>query len=88
MKVTIDIDCTPLEARQFFGLPDVQPMQAAIMDAMEKRMLKEMENYTPEKLFENWMPLVSANRELLGSFFSAFTKGAAQASDKSKDKTK
>ena len=37
MKVTIDIDCTPLEARQFFGMPDVQPMQAAIMDAMEKR---------------------------------------------------
>ena len=88
MKVTIDIDCTPLEARQFFGLPDVQPMQAAVMDAMEKRMLKEMENYTPEKLFENWMPLVSANRELLGSLFSGFTKGATSASEKGKDKTK
>ncbi len=85
MKVTIDIDCTPLEARQFFGLPDVQPMQAAVMDAMEKRMLKEMENYTPEKLFESWMPLMTANRELLGSFFSAFTKGAA---DKGADKGK
>ncbi|MCB1541420.1 MAG: hypothetical protein KDJ25_11420 [Rhodoblastus sp.] len=57
MKVTIDIDCTPLEARQFFGLPDVQPMQAAVMDAMEKRLMKEMETYTPEKLFEAWMPL-------------------------------
>lgn len=86
MKVTIDIDCTPLEARQFFGLPDVQPMQAAVMDAMEKRMLKEMENYTSEKLFESWMPLMSANRELLSSFFSAFTKGAASATDKAKAK--
>ncbi|HMN72882.1 MAG TPA: DUF6489 family protein [Rhodoblastus sp.] len=86
MKVTIDIDCTPLEARQFFGLPDVQPMQAAVMDAMEKRMMKEMDNFTPEKLFETWMPIVSANRELLGSFFSAFTKGAASSSDKAKAK--
>ena len=84
MKVTIDIDCTPLEARQFFGLPDVQPMQAAVMDAMEKRMMTEMQNFTSEKLFETWMPLVSANRELLGSFFSAFTKGAASASAKDK----
>lgn len=86
MKVTIDIDCTPLEARQFFGLPDVQPMQAAVMDAMEQRLLKEMENYSPEKLFETWMPLVSANREMLGSFFSAFTKGAAAPSAKDKPK--
>ena len=86
MKVTIDIDCTPLEARQFFGLPDVQPMQAAVMDAMEKRMLKEMETYTSEQLFEAWMPLLSANRELLGAFFSAFSKGATAATDKSKTK--
>jgi len=84
MQVTINIDCTPVEARQFFGLPDVQPMQKAVMDAMEKRMLKEMESYTPEKLFEAWMPLMSANRELLGSFFSAFTKGAAAANEKPK----
>jgi hypothetical protein len=31
MKVTVEIDCTPAEARQFFGLPNVEPMQAAMM---------------------------------------------------------
>ncbi|MDU1669419.1 MAG: DUF6489 family protein, partial [Bradyrhizobium sp.] len=31
MKVNIEIDCTPLEARQLFGLPDLGPMQAAVM---------------------------------------------------------
>ena len=30
MKVNVEIDCTPIEARQFFGLPDVQPMQTAV----------------------------------------------------------
>jgi hypothetical protein len=78
MKVTIDIDCTPLEARQFFGLPDVQPMQAAVMDAMEKRMLKEMDNYTPEKLFEAWMPVMSANRDLFRNFLNVFSQGVAE----------
>ena len=83
MKVTVNIDCTPLEARQFFGLPDVQPMQAAMMDALEKRMMTEMENYSPEKLFEAWMPVVSANRDLFRNFLSAFSQGSVDTSGKS-----
>lgn len=79
MKVTVNIDCTPLEARQFFGLPDVQPMQEAMMDALQKRMMKEMENYSPDRLFEAWMPLMSANRDLFRNFFTAFSQGAANA---------
>ena len=54
MKVNIEIDCTPLEARQFFGLPDVQPMQAAMLAEMEKRALAEMEKFTPEGLMQTW----------------------------------
>ena len=38
MKVNIEIECTPLEARQFFGLPNVEPMQAAVMQQLEQRM--------------------------------------------------
>ncbi|MEO7470377.1 MAG: DUF6489 family protein, partial [Sphingobium limneticum] len=26
MKVTVDVDCTPAEARAFLGLPDVTPI--------------------------------------------------------------
>ena len=39
MKVNIEIDCTPLEARQFFGLPDVQPMQTAVMEKLQQQMM-------------------------------------------------
>ena len=38
MKVNVEIDCTPLEARQFFGLPDVQPMQTAVMDKLQQQI--------------------------------------------------
>ena len=35
MKITVDIDCTPEEARHFFGLPDVKPMQDALMQQIQ-----------------------------------------------------
>jgi len=54
MKITIEIDCTPLEARQYFGLPDVQPMQAAMLAEMEKRMMAEAEKFSPEGLMNAW----------------------------------
>lgn len=45
MKVNVEIDCTPLEARQFIGLPDVQPMQTAVMDKMQQQMMANIERF-------------------------------------------
>jgi len=68
MKITIDIDCTPLEARQLMGLPDVEPMQKAAMAEIEKRMMIELERYSPESLFKAWLPIAGMNAELLQEF--------------------
>jgi hypothetical protein len=38
MKISIEVDCTPEEARRFLGLPDVAPMQAALVEEMQKRL--------------------------------------------------
>jgi hypothetical protein len=54
MKVTIEIDCTPIEARQFMGLPDVQPMQAAVMAEIEKRMIAEAAKFSPDGFMRAW----------------------------------
>jgi|ERR1035438_4112417 hypothetical protein len=54
MKINVEIDCTPLEARQFFGLPDVQPMQNAVMDNLQKQMLANIEKVSPEALMQSW----------------------------------
>ena len=54
MKVNVEVDCTPAEARQFLGLPDVQPMQKAMMDNMQARMAENMDKFTPEALVQNW----------------------------------
>ena len=54
MKITVEVDCTPLEAREFFGLPDVQPMQAAIMDQMQAKMLANIDKFSPETIMQSW----------------------------------
>ncbi|MFZ0600227.1 MAG: DUF6489 family protein [Roseiarcus sp.] len=69
MKITIDVDCTPLEARQFMGLPDVEPMQKAVMADIEKRMMTEIERYSPESLFKAWLPIAGMNADWLQEFF-------------------
>jgi hypothetical protein len=73
MKVTIDIDCTPLEARQFFGLPDVQPMQQAILAEMEKRMLAEMGKFAPENLMATWFSTGQQGADMLTRLMSSMT---------------
>ena len=34
MKVTVDVDCTPTEARAFLGLPDVTPIHDKYVKTM------------------------------------------------------
>jgi hypothetical protein len=54
MKVNVEIDCTPLEARQFFGLPDVQPVQTAVMEKLQHQMMANIEKVSPEALMQSW----------------------------------
>lgn len=39
-----------------FGLPDVKPMQSAMMKLIEERMKKTLSAMEPEALFSMWLP--------------------------------
>jgi Family of unknown function (DUF6489) len=43
LKVNVEIDCTPLEARQLIGLPDVAPMQIAVMDKLQQQLMANID---------------------------------------------
>lgn len=68
MKITVNVDLTPLEARQFMGLPDVEPMQKAAMAEIEKRMKAELERFSPETVLKTWLPIAGMNAEWLQDF--------------------
>ena len=57
MKFTIEVDCTPEEARSFFGLPDVKPMQEAAMARISQQMADAVSQMTPEAVFRTWLPM-------------------------------
>lgn len=55
MKIKLDIDCTPEEARAFFGLPDMRPLQDDFVSTLRERMAKTMGSLDPESLVKQWL---------------------------------
>lgn len=54
MKINIEIDFTPAEARAFMGLPDVAPLNEQLVQEMQKRMAENMTAMQPEELMKSW----------------------------------
>jgi Family of unknown function (DUF6489) len=56
MKISINIDCTPQEARAFLGLPHVEPMQEALVAQMQGRLAQHLAAIEPDALMSAWLP--------------------------------
>ena len=57
MKVTVDIDCTPEEARKFLGLPDVAPANEIYVDNLSKLMQGAKSVDQLQQMAEQFAPL-------------------------------
>jgi len=55
MKVKIEAECTPQEARAFLGLPDVAPFNDRIVEEMTQRLQANSAAIQPEELMRTWM---------------------------------
>lgn len=76
MKVTIEIDCTPVEARSFLGLPDVTALNEHMTSEMQKRMDANMAALAPEELMKNWMALGMGAQEQFRKLMTAAASSA------------
>ena len=56
MKVKIEIDCTPEEARVFCGMPDLTAAHEAMAKGMEARIADAVGAIDPETLLKAWLP--------------------------------
>jgi hypothetical protein len=70
MKVTIEIDCTPIEARQFFGFPNVEPVQAKMMSRIEQSMTEAIERFSPDALMGSWLSALPQGSDWLQRMFA------------------
>lgn len=76
MKITFDVDCTPEEARAFFGLPDVKPMQDVLLKKVEDRIAANLDAMTPEAMLRIWLPASVQGMEQLQKMFWASLNAA------------
>lgn len=56
MKITIEVDCSPEEARRFLGLPDLTAAQEEIVETLRRETVKRMSELDPQSLVQAWMP--------------------------------
>ena len=63
MKMTIEVDCTPEEARRFLGLPDVTGLNEQLVEEMKKRVTANMAMISPEEMVKNWMSFGAGAQE-------------------------
>jgi hypothetical protein len=54
MKVTVNVECTPQEARAFMGLPDVEPLNDFLVDQMKARLAQNIQSMQPDELLKSW----------------------------------
>ncbi len=57
MKVHVEVDMTPDEARRLMGLPDVSKLQDEMMKEVQRRMKAAMDTSDFEGMMRAWMPL-------------------------------
>jgi hypothetical protein len=69
MKFKVDIDCTPDEARAFFGLPDVKPLQETLLSEVEERLKTNLKAMDPEAMLKTWLPATLKGFEQLQEMF-------------------
>jgi len=72
MKVTVELDCTPEEARKMMGLPDVNKLNEAYV----KEMSKFLQGTTSVEQLQNFTKMVAPMGEAGLKMFSSFVSGA------------
>lgn len=81
MKIHIEIDCTPEEARSFMGLPDVGKANAVYVDMMSKAMQGVSDTEKLQEYARQLAPMGQAGFKL----FQSFMEGASSASRRGRE---
>jgi hypothetical protein len=76
MKLSVEVDCTPEEARRFLGLPDVSVLNEHIVGEMRKHLEANMALLAPDELVRSWMAYGAGAQEQFRKLMEA-SMGAA-----------
>ena len=78
MKMTIEVDCTPEEARRFLGLPDVTALNDQLVEEMSKRVSANMSMLSPDEMMKSWMSFGAGAQEQFRKLMETGLSAAAR----------
>lgn len=77
MKITVDVDCTPQEARAFLGLPDLDPVHDAYLGRAKDMMRDGVTPQMVEQLVKSWLPMGDGAMKIWGNVLSGLANGSS-----------
>lgn len=80
MKITIEVDCTPEEARAFMGLPDV----SAANNVYVENMTKAMQGVSSPDQLQQYAAALAPMGQVGLKLFQNFVEGSMKAASGSK----
>jgi hypothetical protein len=83
MNITMNIDCTPEEARRFMGLPDMAPIHQLYLDKLRDAMNSGLTPDMLENMFRAWTPMgeagMNAWRHMMDQMTGTSSGGASKS---------
>ena len=73
MKINVEIDCTPEEARKVMGLPDLTPLHDVYLAQMRETMENGVSPELIDRMVKSWSPMGEAGMSLWRQMFEQAT---------------
>lgn len=73
MKINVEVDCTPEEARRFMGLPDLTPIHDIYIAQMLDTVKNGVTSETMDAMLKGWAPMGDSGMKLWQSLFDQVT---------------
>jgi hypothetical protein len=83
MKVSLEVDLTPEEARRFLGLPDVGEINEAFVAALKTKIGEGVAGLDADGLMKLWFPGgIQGMEQMQKAFWSRFAAGAGKKDER------
>jgi hypothetical protein len=79
MKFTVEVECTPEEARRFVGLPDVTPINDMLVKEMGDRMQANIQMLAPDQMLKSWMSVGTQAQDAFLKLMQTGTQSALKS---------
>jgi len=79
MKMTLNVECTPEEARRFVGLPDVTPLNEMLVREMTDRAAENMKLMSPDTMMKSWMSFGGQAQDAFMKLMTSAASGSTRS---------